>query len=184
MDNSDVLIDFFKYFSKFVPKEVLQDMFKLPEASKEKGYGQLMTEILNQSSDSIIDDISLFMFSANEKFVSDRIKDSNKDIILFVEYGSIKYNPTATNGVKERLAITVAREFNVSNNDALNEVLIMNQCNNILKNILKKMDADQNELDFCHSLINFPVELLPVDSTSFFGNCGWTAIFETTKNEL
>ncbi len=181
MDKHEKLKGLFKYFAKFVPKSVLQDMFKLPATSKEEGYDEFVTELMSDSDEKRLDDISIFVLSANSKYVSDQVKSKNDKIILFVEYGSENYNPNATKGIKERLAITVCREFNISNNDNLNEMLIMNQCYNLLTNIINQINKDQSQLEACGARIKFPVELIPVDPASFFDNCGWTAIFENEK---
>lgn len=185
MNNPDYIINLFRYFSKFVPKEILRDMFRLPAGTQNAGYAEFSADVLAQPDDNVIADIGAFVLSANRKYVSDRVKNS-KGIILFVEYGSISYDPGTTGGVKERIAVTVCSEFGFQNNDNLNEALLMNRTNNILTSILRQMDADQNELEACGlgKLINFPAEVLPVDSENFFDNSGWTALFENEKTQL
>ena len=185
MNNADYIINLFRYFSKFVPKYVLKEMFRLPAGTQSPGYAEFASEALAQPDESVIGDIGAFIVSANRKYVSDRIK-ANKGIVLFVEYGTFSYDPGGTEGVKEQIAVTVCREFGFQNNDNLNEALLMNTTNNILTRILRQMSADQGELEACGlgRLINFPAEILPVDSETFFDNSGWTALFENSHTEL
>ena len=182
---SDYIINLFRYFSKFVPKNVLREMFRLPAGTQHAGYAEFAADVLAQPDTNVITEIGAFVLSANRKYVSDRVKN-NKGIILFVEYGSINFDPTTTAGIKERVAVTVCSEFGFQNNDNLNEALLMNRTNNILIGILNQMDADQNELDACGlgKLINFPAEVLPVDCETFFDNSGWTALFENEKTQI
>ncbi len=182
MDN---IISLFRYFSQFVPKSVLEKMFRQPEHSQEFGYSEFKTDVLATDNDKVIIGLGTFVCSANRKYVSDKIKNS-QGIILFVEYGSAMFDPTATDGVKQQLAVTVCREHNIANNDNLNEALLMNECYNILSDILQQMETDQSNEDTCEvgNLIKFPAEVLPVDSETFFDRSGWTALFSNENTEL
>lgn len=175
----DVIISLFRYFSAYVPKSVLSELFRLPDISREPGYDEFVAEVLSTPDDKVIPSINTFVCSANRKYVSDKIKNSD-GIVLFVEYGSVLFNPGVTDGVKQKLAVTVCREYNVSNNDNLNEALLMNECGNILSEILQQMQTDQENEDVCglSNLIVFPADILPVDSDVFFDRSGWTALFD------
>lgn len=175
----DTIISLFSYFSAYVPKSVLSELFRLPDMAREPGYDEFATEVLRTPDNKVIPAINTFVCSANRKYVSDKIKNSN-GIVLFVEYGAVLFNPGVTDGVKQKLAITVCREYNVANNDNLNETLLMNECNNILSGILQQMQVDQENEDVCglNNLIVFPADILPIDSDEFFDRSGWTALFD------
>ncbi|HPM11052.1 MAG TPA: hypothetical protein PK941_11470 [Paludibacter sp.] len=180
MDN---IISLFRYFSQFVPKPVLEEMFRQPERSQEAGYSEFKAEVLATGDNKVIVELGTFVCSANRKYVSDKIKNS-QGVILFIEYGSTMFDPTATDGVEQQLAVTVCREHNVANNDNLNEALLMNECYNILSEILQQMEIDQSSGDTCEvgNLIKFPAEILPVDSETFFDRSGWTALFSNQNS--
>lgn len=181
--NQDYILRLFQYFSKYVPKPVLTHMLVQPEHSTRSGYASLSAEILSQPDTCVISDIGTFVCSTNRNYVSEKIKNSD-GIILFVEYGSFSFNPLETFGVTQKLAITVCHEFNMSNHDNLNEILLMNKCNNLLNSILVQMQEDQTALEACGllNLIKFPAEVIPIEPETFFGRSGWTALFENENS--
>jgi len=177
--NEDLIIKLFRYFSRFAPLGVLKEMMIQPDRSQMQGYAEIQAEALSNPSPVRIPDIEKFIFSINEKFVSERIKNS-KGIILFVEYGNIIADFRQANGVKQSLAVTVAHNFSDANNDNLNEVVLMNRCLDILLSILQQMFADMGQLDFCPSdeLITVPIDIQVVDPATFYGCGGWCAMFQ------
>jgi hypothetical protein len=84
----DLIIDLYKYFSKFVPKQVLIDRFIQPDTTQNVGYSEVESEILARGNESVIDRIESFIVSINENYVSQRVKNA-KSVTLFVEYGKI-----------------------------------------------------------------------------------------------
>lgn len=181
----DIIVTLFKYFSKFVKKEILQAMLVNSEGSQQPGYAEIEAEILNQPDDFVIDDIDMFVFSTNEKFVSDRMKNVDK-ISLFVEYGAFAYDPTKPLGVRQKLAVHVAFPYSMANNDNLNETLLMNRMHNVLCTVLDQMEADQTDLEFCgtRELINFPAEIVPIEPMLFYDRSGWMAIFDHSVTNM
>ena len=182
---NDLIIELFKYFSKFVPKDVLEKIFIQPDASKKTGYDEIKTEILATGNENVIPEIEKFVLSINENFVSDKIKNSN-GIILFVEYGKLSVDHSMAKGITEALAITVAYNFSNKNHDNLNEIILMNQCLEILDKIIRQMGEEQEELDFCANaeLIAWPAEVQVIDPSVFYGCAGWCAMFINTKTVL
>lgn len=139
---NDLIINLFKYFSKFVPKDVLEKIFIQPDGSRKTGYSEIESEVLSQGDDSVIDDIEKFVISINENFISERIKNSH-GFILFVEYGKLNVNHDVEKGIIQSLAITVAYNFSDNNNDNLNEIIQMNQCLDILDRIIRYYDTQR-----------------------------------------
>lgn len=181
---NELIINLFRYFSKFVAKDVLQKIFMQPTSSRLAGYDLISTEILTQQDDDIITGIRKFVFSMNENFVSSQVKNSN-EFILFVEYGKVTIDPDTQNEVMQSLAVTVAHNLSNTNNDNLNEVILMNKCLEILDKIIQKMHEEQNQLNFCanNELISFPAELQIVDPREFYGCGGWCAMFSNSTNQ-
>jgi hypothetical protein len=179
----DILLQFILYYSKFVPKPVRQKLFVQPDGTQRTGYAQIQTEIETQSETNIIPELENYIFSLNTKYLSDTIKDA-KGFLLFVEYGEVtSFTPLVEHGIREEIGITVAHEFNIANNDVINETLIMNQAYNILIKILATMYIDQKNPEFCpvNTLIDFPAKMHPVDPQFFFDHGGWSAIFKRSN---
>lgn len=179
----DLIIDLYKYFSQFVPKQVLKNMFIQPDKTQKTGYEEVKAEIMSSGNSKVIDEIKTFVVSINNDFVDQRIKGA-KGIILFVEYGKISLNHEQADGIKEALSVVVVNDFSIANNDNLNEILLMNDCLNILDKILRAMQEDQEIQRVCGTLITYPVEVQVVDPKSFHGRGGWCAIFENSKTIL
>ena len=182
--NIDAVLTLFRYYAKFVPKEALEKIFVLTGSSGVPGYDETAAEMLNLPDDDVISDISSYIYSINEKFVSDKIRNNEK-IILYVEYGAISYDPTRPKGTSQKLAVYVAFPLSMANNDNLKESLLMEKTLDILATILNKMETDQSDLDFCGNtkLIEFPAEIYPIESYAFYDHTGWMAMldYETTN---
>lgn len=184
MKQQDILIELLKYFSGFVPKDVLKKTFvKYKDAPA--GYDQIVAEILALPDDKVIPGIDTFIFSANESFLRQQIVNS-KGTVLYVEYGAFSYMPNVDRGIKEKIAVHVATPYNEKNNDNLSESILMNNMHNILCSILDRMEVDQNHLDFCSSrqLINFPAEIVAIDPKLFHERTGWMGIFDNISTQI
>ncbi|MFT4072808.1 MAG: hypothetical protein QM654_12905 [Dysgonamonadaceae bacterium] len=182
--NQDIIVTLFKYYSKFVSKEVLRKMFK-QVSRKSVGYDEVVADILSQNEDAVIPDIDAYIYSANERFVSEKIPNSD-GTILFVEYGAFSYDPTSANGISEKLAVHIACPYTMTNNDNMNEALIMNRMYAILCSILDAMQADQSNLNFCGTtkLVNFPVEIVSIDPSTLYDRIGFMAMFDYSTTDL
>lgn len=182
--NQEILITLFKYYAKFVPKPVLRDMFR-KSSGQIPGYDEIAAEILAAADTHVIPDIDAFIFSANEGFLSKKIKNSKKTV-LYVEYGAFTYNPNRMHGLKEKLGLHVAHPYSATNNDNLNEMLIMDKMYKILTSILDQMEKDQNALNFCGNtrLIEYPAEVVAIDPPLFYDRTGWMAIFDYSTTNI
>lgn len=185
MKDLDLIIDLYRYFSQFVPKTVLEKMFQQQSGSKHVGYDELESEILSMDDDFRIHQIETFVLSINEKFVSDRIKNTS-GVILFIEYGKFNIDKESVLGVKEDLSIAIVQKLPSSNNDNINEILIMNNCLQILDTIIHKMEEEQENLIFCGNskLIEYPITYHVVDPVEFYGFGGWAATLNNAKTIL
>lgn len=135
--------------------------------------------------DRVIEGIDAFIFSANQEFVSDKVKNS-KGVILYIEYGAFTYEPNVQHGVKEHIGITVAYPYSMKDSDNLNESLLMNRMHNILCQILDQMETDQTALEFCSNktLIDFPVNIAAITPEMFHDRTRWTAIFQNSSTNM
>lgn len=182
--NQDILITLFKYFAQFVPKPVLKKMF-VKTRKQLAGYTEISAEVLAAPDSLIIPDLDAFIFSANEDFLTKKLKNA-KGTVLYVEYGAFSYTPNTSLGVKEKLALHVAYPYSATNNDNLNEMLIMDRMYKVLTSILNQMEKDQNSLNFCGNtkLIEFPAEVVAIDPPLFHNRTGWMAIFDYSTTNI
>lgn len=182
--NPEILITLFKYFAKFVPKQVLHKMF-VKSSKQIAGYAEVSSEVLTATDDFVIPEIDAYVFSANEEFLTKKIKNS-QGTVLYVEYGAFSYTPNRMHGVKEKLALHIAHPYSATNNDNLNEMLLMDKMYKILTSILDQMENDQNALNFCGNskLIEFPAEVVAIDPPLFYNRTGWMGIFDYSTTNM
>lgn len=182
--NQEILLNLFKYFAKFVPKEVLKSMF-VKSKNNEPGYDELLAEILALPDTNVISDIDCYIFSSNEEFLKQKIPTS-KGTLLYIEYGAVSYAPNEKHGTKTKLGLHVACPYNAKNNDNPNELFKMDRQQRILFSILDCMERDQNSLEFCgdSQLINFPAEIVAIEPKLFCERSGWMGIFDYSSTNI
>jgi hypothetical protein len=176
---NDIILNLYTWFAQFVPASVLKQIYIQPEKSRKPGYSDIEAETLAAAGGpKMIPYIEKFIFSINENFVSERIKNA-KGTILFIEYGNWSVNHDIAKGVTQTLAITIAHNFSDANNDNLNEIILMQHCLETLDRILRQMQEEQTGLNFCANgeLITFPVEIQVIDPVAFYGCGGYVATF-------
>lgn len=180
-----LIVNLYKFYSQFVPKEVLDKMFRQGVTTRRTGYEEIRAEILSSPEENVIPEISKFIVSINRNFVSEQIKNTDR-FILFIEYSAFNVIPNTEKGVLQKLGVSVAHPFSDKNNDNLNEVLLMDQSLDILYRIIHAMQEMQNDLDFCatQELIRFPLDIHVVDPVEFYGCGGWAAIFDNSTTIL
>ena len=179
----DLIIDIFKYFAKFVPKNVLEKNFVQPAVSKYAGYDMIRSEVMALPPTNILPELDTFIVSINENFVSERMKNVS-NYILFVEYGPMTVDHTIPEGILELLAVSIVRKFSDTNNDSINELIQMDKCFELLDTILQTMTTDQSELGFCDALVTMPIKVEPVAPELFYGCGGWVAKFKKTNTKI
>lgn len=80
-----IILDIFKYFASFVPKDALRRTFRAPDG---KQYRALMDEVLSSGSDRVQDGITDFIFGTDADKLATVIT-SVTGIYLFVEYDRV-----------------------------------------------------------------------------------------------
>ena len=99
--------------------------------------------------------------------------------LLFVEYGNITLQGKVVMNAEVDLAITIASEFTVSNNNIINETLKKENILVTLNTIFSIMQYEQDSLEACPAikLLEFPAIIIPVSPSIFFDHGGWCAMF-------
>lgn len=183
MIDATVIQEIILYFARFVPVAARREIFKQPAASRLPGYEELKTEILALPETQVFPEIDSFIVSINDKFVSDRIRNSKKHL-LFIEYGNIQIiKPSGITYNETALTLTVACELAESNSDMLTEALKMQRNLEIMQTIFNNMQAE-NDTCSIMKYIDIPATLMPLDPSLFFSHAGWAASFTRKKIAL
>ena len=183
MIDATVIQELLLYFARFVPVETRKEIFKQPASSRLPGYEELRAEILALPETQAFREIDSFVLSINDKFVSERVRNSKKHL-LFIEYGHI--NITKPGGIIYNdisLTLSVACSLSEANTDMLTEALKMQRNLEIIKIILADM-KNQNDICPATKYLDFPTDLMPLDPSLFFGHAGWAATFKRQKTIL
>lgn len=180
MIDATVIQELLLYFAHFAPVETRKEIFKQPATSRLPGYEELRAEILALPETQAFPEIDSFVLSINDKFVSERVRNS-KEHLLFIEYGHI--NITKPSGIVYNdiaLTLSVACSLSEANTDMVTEALKMQRNLEIIKTILADM---QSRNDICPAIkyLDFPTNLMPLDPSLFFGHAGWAATFKRQK---
>ena len=171
----------FLYYARFVTKDVRKKIAKQITTSRSHGYDELLAEALALPEDLALPEINDFVFSINEKYVADAIKN-NKNTVLFVEYGQVTVMQTPLIKTDIGLAVTIGSEFSIANRDMIEEVLMMQRNLELLTKIIDTMVKDQREQTECGvEYITFPAEILPVEPQLFYDHGGWVAMFKRAE---
>lgn len=183
MKNQDLLVNLYRTFAQFVPKDVLGKSFVTSDRTSLPGANEFFTELMNSPNNNIVPEIDAFVVSSNESVVSDRVKNS-KDITLFVEYGDAQFNPVVSNGYTQQIAFTVAKDYSSSNIDNLNEILHGDICLNIMTKILTKLKEDSDtQCSVCGKWI-FPADIIPIEPKNFYGRSGFACYINLSNTYI
>jgi hypothetical protein len=80
---NDLILNLYSYFAGIVPATVLKQIYVQPEKSRKTGYADIETETMAAAGGpKMIPEIEKFIFSINENFVSERIKNTKGTIIF------------------------------------------------------------------------------------------------------
>lgn len=183
MIDATVIQEIILYFARFVPVAARREVFKQPVISRPSGYDELKAEILSLPEFNSFPEIDSFIVSINDKFVSERVRNSKKHL-LFIEYGNIQIvKPSGITYNETALTLTVACELAENNSDMLTEALKMQRNLEIMQTIFNNMQAENDNCSIT-KYIDFPATLMPLDPTLFFGHAGWAAAFTRKKIAL
>lgn len=170
------LLELYRYFAKFVPIEVLKKNH-VPSKS-DKGAASIQAEVLGDSSNHRISDIGEFLFLGDSDFVLQRLRNSNKQLLM-VDSDRLDYTPDTDNGSKMSIGLSVCEHYNRTNTDVVSELATQNRCLETLKSILKILSADSGA-----SCMNFwldgDYEIRFLDAKALNGLIGYTAFFTLT----
>lgn len=167
-----IIQELFKYFSAFVPKAVLGDIFQVPEGSR---YAALKKWCYNQGDGRRMADITSFIFGIDADSVRERIS-SVPGTYLFVDYS------TVTSTIDEKVdrkddrlhvAVTVA-EPQPTDRDQVSTMLSQDRCLAIISAIRRAMRDDDQTVRW----MVFPSTVQPFVSKALANSLGWSMEFD------
>lgn len=169
-----IVLDIFKYFARFVHREVLQKTFRVPNGND---YKALMNDLLAEPSGREIDGITEFIFGTDSDKLSTVI-NSVAGIYLFVEYDRVSSTVnTATDRQDDlfHVAVTVACPVPDSM-DLVSAAIINDKCLEILSSIRRRMREDE-DLRRGIEWMDYPATLTVFVSKALANSQGWSMEF-------
>jgi len=181
---SELIKDIWLYFAKFPLHEGVMKNFRNTN-SKTPGYSAFKTEVENIAINSLIPELQNYILSVNTPAILEHVKNM-ENRFLFIEYGDLS---TTENVYKAKnsdfaLNIYVASPFSYKQFDFVDETIIMQQNLIYLQQILEIMEIDSAESCSFKKLLEFPVQITPIEPINFYENIGWSARFTSTRNDL
>lgn len=177
-----ILKNTFCYFTRFVPVEALEAVFRLPSGTE---HATLMKCVIDDFKDEPrrIEDIEDFIFSISQEGVQQRIANV-KGTFLFVDYSAITSSVDRINVKTDRLhvAITVARP-RPKDQDQATEMLWQDKMLDIISIIRKTMREDEGSAPSLWWL-SFPTTVTPFHAPSLKNSMGWTMEFDIVGTDI
>ena len=170
-----IVLDIFKYFAKFVPKDALCKTFRVPEGNE---YHALMNDLLAEPSGREIEGITEYIFGTDQDKLTTVIS-SVSGIYLFVEYDRISSTVnTVTDRKDDRLHVAVTVACPVSDAvDLVGAAIINDKCLNILSSIRRHMRED-DDLKRGIEWMDYPATLTVFSSKALANSQGWSMEFD------
>ena len=181
---SELIKDIWLYFAKFPLHEGVMKNFRSTN-SKTPGYSDFKTEVENLAVNSLIPELKNYLLSVNTPAILEYVKNVDSRF-LFVEYGDLNTNENAykAKDIDFALNIYIASPFSYKQFDFVDETLIMQQNLLYLQQMLEIMETDSNESCSFKKMLDFPVQITPIEPINFYENIGWSARFTSKRNDL
>ena len=175
------LLFLMKYFSKYIPEDVLDKELRTSQNLLQELAG---CDVL-ESDPSRVLPFNKYIFSSNEEYVADHIKLA-KGHFLFVEYGAATYlGNNQITPYRTDLAITVALPYPTKKTTMLSDAEIDSGCLDLLLQVLDGIKADIYSFEGCEmdELFQFPCRIIKLHPNNFFNCVGFTAFFDAQEYE-
>lgn len=164
------ILDIFRYFAAFVPKEALMRVFNNEDG---QDYHEIKTELLSASDELRIPQIKDFIFGIDASSVQQRIT-SVKGMYLFVDYGNATsyIDRTDVKTDRQHISLTVAIPT-ADNADQLRKAIDQDNCLSVIKMIRDQMRED----DYKYGVNWLPSDastLQPFAAKELANSFGWS----------
>lgn len=178
-----MLVDLIKYFFPIVNRDVALKCFKRLEATTP--YMELKEFAETLPKEGLLPDITDMVIAGHDEENLSKNINSIDGYFLMIEYGILKGsapNSAHVRDIEFSMTLFIGHKSNSSNLDAIQELLIMENCNNKIIEIIKKMEKDNKDLHpgllFNESSFN----VLPINPYGLFGATGWQLSFSKKEN--
>lgn len=170
-----IVLDIFRYFAAFVPKEVLRRTFRVPADGR---YREVMGEVLAADSDREQHGLTDYIFGTDvEKLTT--VISSVTGIYLFVEYDRVSSTiNSATDRKDDRIHVAVTVACPVPDSaDLVSCAVIQDRCLEILSSIRRFMRED-DDLRRGIAWMDYPATLTVFSSKALASSQGWSMEFD------
>lgn len=168
--------EIFLAFSRFVTPAGRESVF-VKGSSDIAGYDTLLQQVKAQTSDFVMPELADYVFGPNDQAVLSRIENLHS-YFLFIDYGNISSSIDEVNRFRDSfsLAATVAYRLSDFTRDLVEQVLISDNCLDILLAIRKQLIAEEKER---YWLKNLEANHTIVPWIQREKQCiGWTMLFD------
>lgn len=176
------LLDLLKYFAKYPTKAaVLANFARTKTAEAIPGYTDLQV-YLDALPAALMPEITSFVFSSDEKRVSEKLRNIAGYFMLF-EYGPIAISPPDSTRNRDQdwnLAITFGYPQNKAGNDLMSEALIMDKLYSLAFQLKTQMELDNKDLCASTRFAESSINILATEPMLLYENYGVVVSF--TKN--
>lgn len=169
-----MILDIFKYFARFVPKESLEKIFQLPVSDD---YLALKEEVLADVSDHRLEGLTDFVFGADVALISKRITDI-RGTYLCVEFATVSSTVDPQVDVKTdliRVGVTVATPH-PDNYDLVSTAIDQDKTLALISAIRQYMRDDDDPQRGIYWM-DYPATLSVWSSKELANSHGWTMQF-------
>lgn len=170
-----MVLDIFRYFAAFVPKDALRRTFRVPEAGL---YREVMDEVLAADSGREQQGLTDYIFGTDAEKLTTVIS-SVTGIYLFVEYDRVSSTINSSTDRKDdrfHVAVTVACPVPDSA-DLVSCAVIQDRCLGILSSIRRFM-RDDDDLKRGVVWMDYPATLTVFSSKALAASQGWSMEFD------
>ena len=181
--SNNLLQSIFLYFAKYPAHKGVMQNFNLNNSVREdyQAFKKAAEDLpVRDVFKNIITD---YVFGVNEESVKKRIS-SISGVYLFVDYGNVT-SIEDDRRVKHddfNLALTLAKPTSANSLNSAEEVLLVDELLNTLRQIRADMRADRDN-PFIKALV-FPNEITPFFAREMSNSYGWTLMFKMQGVDL
>ena len=176
--NSTLMRDTFAYFAKFPLLSGVKKNFTKTSSGTFIDYAAFKARIDGLSENSLLADITDYIFGVDENIIKKRIQDIN-GIFLFIDYGNLitdRQPPLQIENNEFQVAVTVARPIKADQIDPIEAVLSAEQTLTLITSIKDRMWTDSKS-NYLLKQITFPAEITPWFARDLSDSSGWSMLF-------
>jgi len=180
-----MIIDLLKTFAAMPDRAGVLKAFDRSEG-KFAGYDQLKADIEAMPIPVPIPEIKEFIFGLTPENINEHIKNI-RDVTMMLEYGIFSFDNLFDARARKgefMLSIFIFKPHDVRNTDIIEEVMIMEELMQIVRKMLRHIEALDKAVCGAKRLMDRPVKILPIQPFQILNVKGWEIAFAKDCNDL